>query len=200
MKKLLLILLVAGLQLPTTTSNAAGKRPLSPDDASDQARRQRLRAAAAAGAGAFAAGADVGDESWIMAAPATSTAITLAPTAVPAASEVPVEITELIARIRYALSRYSLAEVEALFTQIHNEFPPYVLELHSTDLVPLQFALTRKQDRNDFIIRQRALCLLSRALSTPLNPADPAYAPIVWLCTKAPLWVVIRTCELLREI
>jgi hypothetical protein len=54
------------------------------------------------------------------------------------------------------------------------------------------------------LVRTRAMCLAGRAAVAAAAgeegaAAAAAGAAAAWLCVRAPLWVVVRVCELLRE-
>ena len=52
-----------------------------------------------------------------------------------------------------------------------------------------------RQPHVRFVARTRVMCQAGRARAV----ADAAADIVAWLCERAPLWVVVHVCELLRE-
>ena len=49
-----------------------------------------------------------------------------------------------------------------------------------------------------FVVRTRVMCQAGRARAAP-HAAAGTCDVVAWVCVRAPLWVVVRVCALLRD-
>lgn len=101
----------------------------------------------------------------------------------------------MAARLAVELRENRKKFASALVTSDDAEF----LEKYEALLDLFEFAAPRPGFAVHLLVRMRALCLARRAIRAgALRHADTVHSVPVWLCSAAPLWVVVRVCALLR--